>query len=190
MTKIKICGLKRKEDIEIVNKYLPDYIGFVFAENRKRTINVSTAKELYNMLNHNIKAVGVFLNQDIDYINKCLPYIDLIQLHGNEDERYIEELKKITNKPIINAYRDDNNADYLLLDNINPGSGVPFDWNTIERYNKPVFLAGGININNIQEALMINPYCIDCSSGVETDGLKDELKIKEIISKVRLYEKG
>ena len=103
---------------------------------------------------------------------------------------FVEELKKITNKPIINAYRDDNNADYLLLDNIDPGSGVPFDWNTIERYNKPVFLAGGININNIQEALMINPYCIDCSSGVETDGLKDELKIKEIISKVRLYDKG
>ena len=191
MTKIKICGLRRLQDIEIVNKYLPDYIGFIFAENKRRTVSIDLALELKNKLDKRIKAVGVFLNQDINYIlNICnLGIIDMIQLHGNEDELYIEELKKITNKPIINAYRDDNNADYLLLDNIDPGSGVPFDWNTIERYNKPVFLAGGININNIDLALKLNPYCIDISSGVETDGYKDELKIKEIIERIRNYEK-
>ncbi len=189
MTKIKICGLKRKEDILIVNKYKPDYIGFILAFNKKRTIDLNTAKMLYEMLDHDILAVGVFLDQDIEYIKEFLPYIDLIQLHGNEDEKYIEELKKITDKPIINAYRNDSNANYLLLDNINPGSGIPFDWNTIKRYDKEVFLAGGINTNNVLEALAFDPYCIDCSSGVETDGFKDEVKVKEIIEKVRLYGK-
>jgi phosphoribosylanthranilate isomerase len=188
MIKIKICGLKRKEDIIIINKYKPDYIGFIFAEGRKRTIGIDKAKKLYNMLDHNIKAVGVFLNQDISYIESLLPYIDLIQLHGNEDEEYIKRLKLITNKPIINAYRQDVNADYILLDNINPGSGEVFDWATIKKYNKPIFLAGGINISNIDDALKLNPYCIDVSSGVEIDGFKDETKIKEIIGKVRDYE--
>ena len=97
MTKIKICGLKRKEDILIVNKYMPDYAGFILADNRKRTIDLDTLKELYSILNHNILAVGVFLNQDIEYIKKALPYIDVIQLHGNENDEYIKELKKITN---------------------------------------------------------------------------------------------
>ena len=185
MTKIKICGLKREEDIEIVNKYKPDYIGFIFALNRKRTIDVEKAKKLYSKLDHNILAVGVFLDQDIKYIKQCIPYIDLIQLHGDEDEEYIKELKKITNKKIINAYREDINADYILLDNINPGSGISVEWEDIKCYNKPVFLAGGINISNINKALELKPYCIDVSSGVETNGFKDESKIKEIIKRVR-----
>ena len=188
MTKIKICGLRRKEDIDIANKYKPDYIGFIFAENRKRTIDINLAKKLYSMLDHKILAVGVFLDQDIEYIKKCIPYIDLIQLHGSEDENYIKELKKITNKKIINAYREDLNADYLLLDNINPGSGISIEWKDIKCYNKPVFLAGGININNINKALELKPYCIDVSSGAETDGYKDINKVKEIIERVRLYE--
>ena len=188
MTKIKICGLRRKEDILIVNKYKPDYIGFILAFDKKRTIDINTLKNLYNMLDHSIKAVGVFLNQKIDYIKEALPYIDLIQLHGNEDEEYIKNLKAITNKPIINAYRLDKNADYLLLDNINPGSGEVFDWTTIKGYSKPIFLAGGISILNIKEALKLMPYCIDLSSGVEVNGFKDEEKIEEIIRKVREYE--
>ena len=190
MTKIKICGLRRKEDILIVNKYKPDYIGFILAANRKRTIDLETAKELYSLLDHNILAVGVFLDQDIKYIEQFLPYIDLIQLHGNESNDYIKELKKITDKPIIKAYREDMLADYLLIDNLDPGSGIPFDWNIMKHYKMDVFLAGGINISNIQEALMLNPYCIDCSTGVEIDGYKDEQKVKEIIEKVRLYVKG
>ena len=187
MTKIKICGLKRKEDILIVNKYMPDYAGFILADNRKRTIDLDTLKELYSILNHNILAVGVFLNQDIEYIKKALPYIDVIQLHGNENDEYIKELKKITNKKIINVYDNSIYADYIMLDNINPGSGIKTDWDNIN-YNKPVFLAGGINISNIDEVLKLNPYCIDVSTGVEIDGFKDENKIKNLIRKVRDYE--
>ena len=190
MTKIKICGLRRLQDIEIVNKYLPDYIGFIFAENKRRTVSIDLALELKNKLDKRIKAVGVFLNQDINYIlNICnLGIIDMIQLHGNEDELYIKELKSKTNLEIINAYKEDLNSDYLLLDNINPGSGEVFDWSNINT-NQRLFLAGGININNIDLALKLNPYCIDISSGVETDGYKDELKIKEIIERIRNYEK-
>ncbi len=185
MIKIKICGLKRKEDVEIVNKYMPDYVGFILAFNRKRTIDINKLKELYSLLNHKIIAVGVFLDQDIDYIKKALPYIDVIQLHGNEDDNYIKRLKKITNKKIINAYRESIYADYVLADNINPGSGTKGSWDNLN-YNKPLFLAGGINISNIDEAISNNPYCIDVSSGVETDGLKDENKIREIIKRVKL----
>ena len=190
MTKIKICGLRRLQDIEIVNKYLPDYIGFIFAENKRRTVSIDLALELKNKLDKRIKAVGVFLNQDINYIlNICnLGIIDMIQLHGNEDELYIKELKSKTNLEIINAYKEDLNSDYLLLDNINPGSGEVFDWSNINT-NQRLFLSGGININNIDLALKLNPYCIDISSGVETDGYKDELKIKEIIERIRNYEK-
>lgn len=189
MIKIKICGLKREEDIEIVNKYKPNYIGFIFAFNKKRTIDIAKAKKLYSLLDRDILAVGVFLNQDIDYIKEALPYIDLIQLHGNEDEKYIEELKKITSKPIIKAYNDYVLSDFVLLDNTLPGSGIKADWEDLDKYNNPVFLAGGINISNIDEALSLNPYCIDVSTGVETDGYKDESKIKELIEKVRLYGK-
>ena len=188
MTKIKICGLKRQEDIEIVNKYKPDYVGFILAYDKKRTISIEKLKELYNMLDHNILAVGVFLDQDIDYIKKALPYIDLIQLHGNENYEYIEQLKLITNKPIIKAYKEISNADYILLDNINPGSGILFDWNEIKEYNKPLFLAGGINNDNVLDALKLNPYCIDISSGVEVNGNKDEKLVDLVIRKVRNYE--
>jgi len=188
MTKIKICGLRRKEDILIVNKYKPDYIGFIFAEGRKRTIDIHSAKMLYNILDHSILAVGVFLDQDINFIKEALPYIDLIQLHGNEDTNYIKELKKITNKPIIKAYRNDSYADYYLLDNINPGSGVKMDFNGINKNDLRLFLAGGINISNIDEALKLNPYCIDVSSGVEVLGYKDDKKIEEITRRVKEYE--
>ena len=189
MIKIKICGLKREEDIAVVNKYKPDYIGFVLAYNKKRTIDIETVKRLYSLLDKNILAVGVFLDQDIEYIKEALPYIDVIQLHGSESEDYIKNLKKYTSKPIIKAYNDYVLADYILVDNALPGTGIKASWDSIDRFNNPVFLAGGVNIFNIDEALALNPYCIDVSTGVETDGFKDEAKIKELIEKVRLYDK-
>ena len=186
MIKIKICGLRRLEDILIVNKYNPDYIGFVFAKNKKRTISLNDALLFKQHLNNGIIAVGVFLNNDIDEVINIANSnaIDMIQLHGSEDDSYILELKKRTNKPIIKAYRDSIYADYSLFDNINPGSGEKFNWDTIKT-NKPFFLAGGINIDNIDEAKLLNPYAIDLSTSVETNGFKDEGKIKEIIRKVR-----
>ena len=186
MTKIKICGLRRMEDILIVNKYKPDYIGFVFAKNKVRTISLNDALNFKEALNNDIIAVGVFRNNDIDEVINIAnsKAIDMIQLHGDEDDNYIIELKKHTKLPIIKAYRDSIYAEYVLFDNADPGKGMIFNWDSIKT-NKPFFLAGGIDINNIDKALELNPYAIDLSSSVETNGFKDEEKIKEIIRKVR-----
>lgn len=185
--KVKICGMRRKEDIEYANILKPDYIGFIFAIGFKRTISYETACELKMRLDKNIKVVGVYLNQPISYILEAiqLGIIDLIQLHGNEDDEYIKELKFKVNIPIINVYRDSEYADFVLYDGKNPGSGESYDYKDFDT-RKPFFLAGGINIENVLDAKKMNPYCIDTSSGVEVDGYKDFEKMKEFIRKVRL----
>ena len=186
------------EDIEVVNKYVPDYIGFVFADS-KRKISHDLAKKLKDKLNPNITSVGVFVNasQDeiLDLFNKGI--IEIAQLHGNESEEYIIDLKEKTNHElkIINAIEmsqdtdllryDKSLADYLLLDS-GKGSGKTFDWQWIRSdLKKDFFLAGGLNSQNIQKAIKeFNPYAIDLSSSLETNGLKDEIKIKEIMEVV------
>lgn len=184
---VKICGMRRKEDIEYANILKPDYIGFIFAEGFKRQISYDKACELKALLNKDILAVGVYINQPIEYIKEAIDkrIIDVIQLHGNEDDKYIKKLKELAQVPIINVYRISEYADYVLYDAKTPGSGNTFDWNTIDK-KKPFFLAGGINIDNLDQAKRINPYCIDTSSGVEVDGYKDFSKMKEFIKKVRL----
>ncbi|MGX8694473.1 MAG: phosphoribosylanthranilate isomerase [Methanobrevibacter sp.] len=195
MVKIKICGLKRLEDIEIVNKYKPDYVGFVFADS-KRKVSHELASEMKRNLNPYIISVGVFVDAGIDEIiglfNKGV--IEMAQLHGQESEDYIRSLKESTNGEIkiINAIEmsdkkdlleyDNSIADYLLLDS-GKGSGKTFNWNLIRKdLNKEFFLAGGIDISNVSKAIEeINPYAIDLSSSLETDGFKDENKIKEIM---------
>lgn len=201
VTKVKICGLTRKEDIMAVNEMLPDYIGFVFAKSR-RQVNYETAKQLKSYLNSRIKVVGVFVNEEIDNIKRLYQdnIIDIAQLHGDETEEYIKDLKERVSCPIIKAARvrereditkvNQLPCDYILLDGYHEdqygGSGICFDWSLISSRNKPFFLAGGIYSGNIQKAIEeTRPYCIDVSSGVETDGLKNLEKIKEIISLVR-----
>lgn len=201
MTKIKICGLKRIEDIEAVNEYRPDYIGFVFALGRKRTVTAEQAAVLRSVLSKDIKAVGVFLNNDIDFVIDLADrgIIDLIQLHGDEDESYLHTLRANTEIPIIRAVRvkstdeilaaDRLPVDYLLLDtydkNAYGGTGKVFDWRIIPKITKPYFLAGGLDTENIAQALNVGAYCLDVSSGAETDGLKDKHKISELIQIVR-----
>ena len=196
--KIKICGLTRKEDIAIVNKYKPDYIGFVFARS-KRQVELSTAKELKGLLHKSIKTVGVFVDADlrlaIQIANEGI--LDLIQLHGAETEAYIRELKKQTNIGIIKAVRADEledtridtAADYILLDS-GAGSGKVFDWNRTIICNKPLFLAGGLDAENVSEAIRkVKPFAVDVSSGVETDCKKDSEKIRKFIEESRrIYE--
>jgi len=201
MTKIKICGLSRIEDIDYVNEALPDYIGFVFAKS-KRQIDNEQAKLLKGILDPSIQAVGVFVNEPIDNIILLCSNssIDIVQLHGDEDENYINQLKANIDKPIIKAARirnkDDIKAsenfdtDYLLLDAYKEGeyggSGDAFDWSIISEIGKPYFLAGGIHSGNVIDAVTkIRPYAIDISSGVESNGRKDRDKILEIITKVR-----
>lgn len=198
MAKIKICGLKRLEDIEIVNKYKPDYIGFVFADS-KRKVTSDLACKMKKNLDSSIKSVGVFVDEDIDVIIKLYDegIIDIAQLHGLENEEYIKKLKQKSNYKleIINAIEmsdekdlkeyDNSLADYLLLDS-GKGSGKTFDWRLIRKdLKKEFFLAGGLNSKNISKAIEeFNPYAVDLSSSVETDGYKDELKIKEVMEEV------
>lgn len=194
MKKIKICGLKRKEDIEYVNKYQPDYIGFVFA-GKKRKLTYDQAVELKKYLIPSIQVVGVFVNEDISFVEKLVNnhVIDLVQLHGNETNEYIDSLKQKISVPLIKAIsikNDDSfnlhyDVDYYLYDHGSGGTGESFDWSLLKEVDKPVFLAGGINLLNIDEALKKNVYALDISSGVETDGFKDEGKIKEIVRRVR-----
>jgi len=198
MAKIKICGLKRLEDIEIVNKYKPDYIGFVFADS-KRKVTSDLACKMKKNLDSSIKSVGVFVDEDIDVIIKLYDegIIDIAQLHGLENEEYIKKLKQKSNYKleIINAIEmsdekdllgyENSLADYLLLDS-GKGSGKTFDWRLIRKdLKKEFFLAGGLNSKNISKAIEeFNPYAVDLSSSVETDGYKDELKIKEVMEEV------
>lgn len=195
MVKIKICGIRRLEDIEIVNKYKPDYIGFVFADS-KRKVSHELASQLKANLSPDIISVGVFVNESADEILKLYAdgVIDIAQLHGGESEDYIKYLKDNTNDElkIIKAIEmsededlseyDNSQADYLLLDS-GKGSGKTFDWRLIRKdLKKEFFLAGGINSGNVKEAIEeFNPFAIDLSSSLETDGYKDENKIKEIM---------
>lgn len=198
MAKIKICGLKRLEDIEIVNKYKPDYIGFVFADSKRKVTN-DLASKMKKYLDSSIKSVGVFVDEDIDEIIKLYDegIIDIAQLHGLENEEYIKKLKQKSNYrlEIINAIEmsgeedlleyENSLADYLLFDS-GKGSGKTFDWRLIRKdLKKEFFLAGGLNSENISKAIEeFNPYAVDLSSGVETDGYKDELKIKKVMEEV------
>lgn len=201
MIRIKICGLSRLKDIESVNAIVPDYIGFVFAKSR-RQVNPDIAKILKGNLDPRIKSVGVFVNESIDHIvNLCSSkIIDIIQLHGDEDPAYIKLLQGYVPNKIIKAIRvkdseditkaNEFTCDYLLFDTFQDnqfgGSGKSFDWSLLSSINKPYFLAGGIHSGNILIAQkQCNPYCIDVSSGVETDGYKDADKIKDIVAKIR-----
>ena len=206
MAKIKICGLKREEDIEFVNEFMPDYIGFVFA-NTRRKIEDEKARELKHQLNPQIKAVGVFVNDDMEHVawlaNEGI--IDVIQLHGDEDNEYINALRKLTDREIIKAIRVKDassieearnfNADYLLLDtfvqkNVYGGTGKTFDRTLIPNDIGDYFLAGGLSADNLEKVLSeCNPYAVDLSSSVEIDGVKDREKISEVIRIVKNEER-
>ena len=189
--------MTRLEDITYVNEAKPEYIGFVFWPKSKRAVGDEQAAELKKSLDPSIQAVGVFVNETPERIIQLLKkqIIDLAQLHGEETEVQIERIRRETGKPVIKAVkirtREDilagiqTKADYLLLDS-GMGSGETFDWNTIPQIEKPFFLAGGLYPGNVEEAVQnFHPYAVDVSSGVETDGKKDEAKIREFIRRVR-----
>lgn len=197
MTKIKLCGLSRPCDIEAANAIKPEYIGFVFAPKSKRYVTPEKAKQLKQMLVPNIKAVGVFVDEEVETIAKLLNdgIIDIAQLHGNEDEDVIRRLRHLTNKPIIKAFRIQTardiadaqscTADYVLLDS-GAGTGTVFNWNLIQYINRPYFLAGGLSPDNAKDAVtMLHPFAVDVSSGIETDGVKDKTKMAKFVAAIR-----
>ena len=197
MTKIKICGLKRIEDIEAVNTLYPDYIGFVFADFSHRYVDKQKAGELKSKLDPRIKAVGVFVNEDVNFVAELLNegIIDIAQLHGSEDEDYIRELRSRSDAEIIRAFNtnkvadiseiENSSADMVLVDS-GTGSGETFDWSKLKEIKRPYLLAGGLGPDNIAHAVeSIHPYGVDVSSGVETDRHKDSDKMKRFVNIVR-----
>ena len=202
MTKIKICGLRRQEDVTYVNECLPDYAGFVFAKSR-RQVTKEQVRELKKNLHPAITAVGVFVNEPAENVAELLnkEVIQIAQLHGDEDEVYIQELRtrmqrgKLMKAIRVTKRQDITQAemlpvDYLLYDafsgNEYGGTGKVFDWSLLSEVERPYFLAGGINIDNVEEAVRRwQPYAIDLSSAVETDGWKDREKIIAIIEKIK-----
>ena len=199
--KLKICGLTRLDDVEIVNAVLPDYVGFVFAKSR-RQVDETMADLMKRRLHPNVQAVGVFVNEEMERIVRLCNRgtIDVIQLHGDEDRDYMDTLKNQVPNEVIKAVRVQTTqqiaeaeklpCDYLLLDTDTKGqyggSGVAFDWSLIPVLEKPYFLAGGLNFDNVQCAVSkCRPYCLDVSSGVETNGVKDLEKIQKIVQFVR-----
>lgn len=204
MTKIKICGLTSKEDTTYVNEAMPEYVGFVFADS-KRKVSLEQAAKLKAQLNPLIQTVGVFVKEPMEQIVELCQHkiIDCVQLHGEEPMEYVAELRKRILNPIIYAKRirkgeelsfiDTDSVDYLLFDTYvrgsYGGSGRLIDYKQVPRVEKPLFLAGGLNAENVRQAIKaVHPYCVDVSSGVETEGKKDLKKILEFVRCVRENE--
>ena len=200
--KVKMCGISKVETIPAVVEAKPDYMGLVFAPS-KRQVTVEQAKILIEELhkqciNHYdtkvVKTVGVFVNETLDNLVRIVDTanLDAVQLHGDEDEAFIQSLKERTNVEIWKAVQIrsaadvekwiDSSADILLFDAYHKdergGTGEVFDWSSLDAFERPFMLAGGIDSTNVARAIRtVRPYGIDISSGIETNGVKDDEKI-------------
>lgn len=196
--KIKICGIKNENEAKIINECMPDIAGFVFASG-KRQIDINKAKILKKIINPEIETAGIFVEQNEDEILEIYneKVIDIIQLHGDYDERTIKNLKEKTNAKIIKVirvkegfYKIETLADFILFDAYSKdkygGLNKTFDWNIKIISNVPYFVAGGINENNIVEMVKkLTPYGVDISSGVEVNGFKTKEKVFNIIKIIK-----
>lgn len=198
MTRIKLCGLTRPQDIDAANRLLPEYIGFVFARKSRRYVSPETAAELKRRLSPAIQAVGVFVREDPEQVAALLRSgtIDIAQLHGDEDAAYLRALRRRTDRPLLQAFRVDgpadiaaareSEADMILLDAGAGGTGTAFDWTLLRDIRRPYFLAGGLHPGNVREAVeRLSPYAVDVSSGIEEDGHKDPARMAAFVEAVR-----
>ena len=199
MTRIKICGLSRPEDVEAVNAAKPDFCGFVvnFPKSR-RNVSPERLRVLRGHLRGDIIPVGVFVDQPPELVAELQNQgaVTVAQLHGREDEAYLSRLRALTDgKPVWKAFRvrtaadvetaRRSTADRVLLDN-GTGSGAAFDWNLISDMGRPWILAGGLTPETLPDAVRaLRPWCADLSSGVETDGQKDPVKILAAVEAIR-----
>ena len=215
--KVKMCGISKVETIPAVVEAKPDYMGLVFASS-KRQVTVDQAKTLVEELhkqytkrynngaeqsnNDEIKTVGVFVNETLENLVTIATdaNLDVVQLHGDEDEAFIQSLKERTSVEVWKAVQIrsaadaeawiDSSADMLLFDAYHKdergGTGEVFDWSCLDEFERPFMLAGGIDSTNVARAIRtVRPYGIDISSGIETDGVKDDEKIKACTNIVR-----
>ena len=200
MVTVKFCGMRRKEDIDMINELKPDYIGFIFAPS-KRQVTPEQANMLIEKTASSLCA-GVFVNETNEHIRDIAAacQLDIIQLHGDETQADITWLKQHTNCEIWKALRLRSRDDHMHLQILQPdrflldsfhedlvgGSGKRIDHTILAGLDlSNIMLAGGIQLDNIHEILALHPYGIDVSSGIEVNGYKDYQKMKELIEEVR-----
>ena len=197
MMQVKICGLSRLVDIDIVNKERPDYCGFIINYPKsKRSLSPEDLSPLLARLGTHISPIGVFVDQPLDLVAGILnrTKIAVAQLHGKEDNEYIARLRLKTSKPIWQAFEVtgiedidravNSQADLVLLD-AGKGAGLAFDWTLLEGFPRPFALAGGLRLDKLERALRTGASLLDVSSGVESGGKKDPEKVKSFVNLVR-----
>jgi phosphoribosylanthranilate isomerase len=206
ITKIKLCGMRTAEDITAANRCRPDAVGIICSEGFRRYVPWQKALELREQLDSSNRCTGVFVNETYEYIASYLKrgIIDVVQLHGDESEDYIRQLRQVMLYqgrvlPVIKAFkvrsREDvekaikSTADYILLDN-GTGTGQTFDWGLLENVGREYFLAGGLGPENVAEAVRrLHPFAVDMSSRLETEGSKDAEKMRRAVCAVRDLQK-
>jgi phosphoribosylanthranilate isomerase len=192
LTKVKICGLTTKEAVEAAVNSGADYIGFVFAKS-KRQVGIKQASHLAQFIPKTVQKVGVFVSPTLMELQEAIVKVplDLVQIHGEFSDEDFEKLDvpSIRAIPVEKTLEEiETKADFLLFDAPLAGSGKTFDWELLkdENIEKPYFLAGGLTVDNVKQAItFFRPYAVDVSSGVETDGKKDLLKIMRFIESVK-----
>lgn len=197
----KVCGIRSRDDVRILNSVRPDMAGFVFHRPSRRYVDPGDALELRGLMDRSIASVGVFVDDDPRFIADLVgnETISVVQLHGSEDAMYIHGLRALTHAPIVKAFvvegdddiREANlsPADLVMLD-AGKGSGRRFDWSLADGMRRDYILSGGLDPTNLQEALeRVRPFGVDVSSGVETDGRKDPSKVSEFLGVVRSFDR-
>ena len=196
--KVKICGIRNEMEIKLMNDFRPDYVGFIFLSKSKKFIAPEHAGILRSKLKSGIEAVGVFSDESLETValSAEIAGLDYVQLNGHENAEYVSALREYTKCQIIKTFKIINpmdaeramssRADFVMLDGSDK-DGVKFDWSFVTHVRRQYFLSGGLNIDNIQQALLLNPapYAVDVSAGVESNRLKDYRKVMKFISAVR-----
>lgn len=197
MALVKICGIRTDQDAAYINEAKPDFAGFICSQGFRRSITLEKAVALRKQIRAGISTVGVFVNEEIDTVLSFLESgaINVVQLHGNEDNNYIDLLRTYTDAVIVKAFvvktkedietAEKSHADMIILDS-GAGTGKEFNQELIGNFPRKYFLAGGMNPGTVAEKIKkLNPFAVDVSSGVETDGVKDRQKVLEFIKQVR-----
>lgn len=199
--KIKICGIMRGQDTEVINQTKPEFVGLVFAPESRRKVSFEQGKKLRGLIKRPTKTVGVFTCNTFEEIANLVErgIIDVVQFHGEQTKEDVAFFKaKFPNAEVIKALSgftisdlldwQESKVDYLLLDNGKGGTGESFDWEILKEIpplRTPLFIAGGLSPQNVCEVAQYQPFAVDVSSGVETNKEKDKDKIIEFIKKVR-----
>ncbi len=196
--KVKICGIRNEMEIKLINDFKPDYAGFIFLPNSRRFVAPEYAGLLRAKLRSNIEAVGVFYDETLKTVAMTaeIAGLDLVQLNGHENGEYISALREYTRCRIIKSFEIQtpmdveramgSRADFIMLNGGN-NDGDKFDWSYVSHSRRKYFLSGGLNPENVTQALLLKPvpYCLDVCSGVEVKRLKDFRKVMKFINTVR-----